>query len=281
MTSRLVSTVGTWGYQGSSCNIPSHPANGGFSLPPGKSRTFSVPDDWCSGRIWARTRCSSSSGVFKCETGDCGPGISCTVTGQAPATLAEFTLGYPSASKPDFYDMSLVDGYNVGMQIRPVKGKKVPNVPKQFNCGTAQCGTPKKPFKMALCPKELRTKNNRHCMSICQAVVQKNTQDVAYIKNYNQALVCCSCDCGPNCGCDDGKNAACKYGCSPYHPTQPPYDYTWKGVCDANDWPKSSLDGISYFDVFKRQCREAYSWQFDDLSSTYQCSQANYEIRLY
>jgi hypothetical protein len=272
------SVVGTWGYS-QNCATPTHPGEGGFSLAPKQSKTFSVPDDWCSGRIWARTRCSSSSGVFKCETGDCGPAIPCQHTGNAPATLAEFTLG--GSTKPDYYDMSLVDGYNVGMEIRPVKGQKLPNfTPAKFNCGTARCGTPTRPFKMSLCPKELRTKNNRHCMSICQAVVQKNTQDVAYIKNYNEALVCCSCNCGANCGCNDGKNAACQYGCSPYHPTQPPYDYPWNSVCDAKEWPKSSLK-TSYPDVFKKQCPEAYSWQFDDLSSTYQCKQANYVITLY
>jgi hypothetical protein len=268
----------TWGYS-QNCAVLTQPGKGGFVLPASKSKTFSVPDDWCSGRIWARTGCStSSSGVFKCKTGDCG-GLKCTVTGEAPATLAEFTLG--SIDSPDYYDMSLVDGYNVGMEIRPVNGEKVPNMPNQrYNCGAIQCGTPKKPFKMSLCPKELRTRNNQYCMSICQAVVQKNTQNAAYIKNYNQAQVCCSCDCGPSCGCEDGKNVACKYGCSPFHPTQPPYDYTWKGVCDAKEWPKSSL-GMSYTDVFKKQCPDAYSWQFDDLSSTFQCKQADYVITVY
>lgn len=30
--------------------------------------------------------------------------------------------------------------------------------------------------------------------------------------------------------------------------------------------------------LFKRQCPHAYSWQFDDLASTYQCVDADYTI---
>ena len=150
----------------------------------------------------------------------------------------------------------------------------------KYNCKTAQCGTPAKPFNLKNCPKELLSIDGKRCLSICQAVVQQNTQDTAYLQKIDRAQVCCECACGPECGCDDGKNAACKHGCSPYHPTSPPYDYQWKGVCDASKWPKSSK-GKAYPSVFKSQCPDAYGWQFDDHASTYHCRGADYTVSFY
>lgn len=87
----VLTNAGTWGYH-QNCAVPYHPEDGGFELRKGKSKVMRVPNDWCSGRIWARTKCSTASGAFKCETGDCGPGVKCIGTGAAPATLAEFTF---------------------------------------------------------------------------------------------------------------------------------------------------------------------------------------------
>lgn len=96
-------------------------------LPPcPAAQALKVPDDWCSGRIWARTKCSSASGAFTCESGDCGPSVQCSGTGRPPATLAEFTLGGAPGATADTYDISLVDGYNVGVKVTPVGGTKIP-----------------------------------------------------------------------------------------------------------------------------------------------------------
>ncbi|KAH9617885.1 hypothetical protein KSS87_023512 [Heliosperma pusillum] len=89
----------------------------GFTLKPGKSRTFTFPKSW-SGRIWARTHCSvNSDRKFSCLTGDCASGVvPCGGAGAIPpATLAEFTLN--GAGGLDFYDVSLVDGYNLPMLV--------------------------------------------------------------------------------------------------------------------------------------------------------------------
>ncbi|KAJ6409908.1 hypothetical protein OIU84_009405 [Salix udensis] len=88
----------------------------GFELPKDSSRSFIAPTGW-SGRFWARTGCNFvESGVGSCSTGDCGSGqVECNGLGAAPpATLAEFTLG---SGGQDFYDVSLVDGYNLPMVI--------------------------------------------------------------------------------------------------------------------------------------------------------------------
>ncbi|GER50269.1 pathogenesis-related thaumatin superfamily protein [Striga asiatica] len=89
----------------------------GFTLRSGGSRTLRVPRAW-SGRVWARTHCSAASGErFSCATADCASGrVECGGAGAIPpATLAEFTLNGDAGL--DFYDVSLVDGYNLPMLI--------------------------------------------------------------------------------------------------------------------------------------------------------------------
>nr|VDD64487.1 unnamed protein product [Brassica oleracea] len=90
-------------------------ADGGFRLSPNASVQLTPPSRW-SGRIWARTGCNfSSSGQGKCATGDCGGVLKCAAAGGVPpVTLAEFAIG-----DTDFYDVSLVDGYNVKIGIKP------------------------------------------------------------------------------------------------------------------------------------------------------------------
>nr|CAB3446458.1 unnamed protein product [Digitaria exilis] len=91
----------------------------GFQLAPGQSQTLSAPAGW-SGKLWGRTLCSTdTTGTFTCVTGDCGSGRPDCAGGNAapPATLAEFTLDGSGAM--DFYDVSLVDGYNLPVLVAP------------------------------------------------------------------------------------------------------------------------------------------------------------------
>ncbi|KAJ0010985.1 hypothetical protein Pint_34349 [Pistacia integerrima] len=93
----------------------------GFELLKDASRSFLAPTGW-SGRFWARTGCNfDGSGAGSCSTGDCGSGqVECNGLGAAPpATLAEFTLG---TGGQDFYDVSLVDGYNLPMLVETSGG---------------------------------------------------------------------------------------------------------------------------------------------------------------
>ncbi|KAJ6846356.1 putative thaumatin-like protein 1 [Iris pallida] len=130
----------------------------GFSLPSSTSRSFQAPAGW-SGRFWARTGCSldSSSDHFSCLTGDCGTSqVECSGSGAAPpATLAEFTLA--SGSGMDFYDVSLVDGYNLPVTVEP---------------GSAECASTGCASNLNLmCPPELRVGEGvgRACRSACEA----------------------------------------------------------------------------------------------------------------
>ena len=91
------------------------PVGGGTQLDPGQTWTVDVPAG-TAGMFWGRTNCSFVGGNGHCGTGDCAGALNCTVSGQPPTTLAEFSLGGGSAGgNQDFYDMSVIEGYNLPM----------------------------------------------------------------------------------------------------------------------------------------------------------------------
>lgn len=90
-----------------------------MKLEPGESWILNVPAGTPSGRVWPRTGCSfNGAGNGSCQTGDCGGVLVCRSSGKPPVTLAEFTVGVGGDS--DFFDISLVDGFNVPMDFLPV-----------------------------------------------------------------------------------------------------------------------------------------------------------------
>ncbi|KAJ8752160.1 hypothetical protein K2173_003768 [Erythroxylum novogranatense] len=100
------------------------PSTTGFSLRPGEAKVISVETNW-NGRVWGRTLCTqnSATGNFSCVTGDCGTNnLECSDRGAnyPPVTLAEFSLNVTNGH--DFYDVSLVDGYNLPLIITPQGG---------------------------------------------------------------------------------------------------------------------------------------------------------------
>ncbi|CAN7081608.1 unnamed protein product [Brassica oleracea var. botrytis] len=193
----------------------------GFELASGGSRSFQAPASW-SGRFWARTGCSfdSQTGQGTCLTGDCGSNqVECNGSGaKPPATLAEFTIGSgpeDPTRKQDFYDVSLVDGYNVPMVVEASGGS-------EGNCLTTGCVTDLN----QRCPAELRFGSGSACKSACEA--------------FGSPEYCCS-----------GAYAS---------PTE----------C------KPSM----YSEIFKTACPRSYSYAFDDATSTFTCTSADYTITL-
>ncbi|XP_027343491.1 protein P21-like [Abrus precatorius] len=94
------------------------PTGGGKQLNPGESWGINVAAGTAGARIWARTNCNfDGSGRGHCQTGDCGGALQCTAYGTPPNTLAEFALN--QYNNLDFYDISLVDGFNVPMEFSP------------------------------------------------------------------------------------------------------------------------------------------------------------------
>ncbi|CAK7357025.1 unnamed protein product [Dovyalis caffra] len=100
----------------------------GFTLKPGQNAFYNATTAGWSGRIWARTDCNfDKNGTGKCQTGSCGTSLKCTGPSSPPNTIAEFTL----SNDVDFYDISLVDGFNLPLVIAPINGKG--------NCSIAGC----------------------------------------------------------------------------------------------------------------------------------------------
>ncbi|KAL4632196.1 hypothetical protein ACB092_04G034600 [Castanea dentata] len=188
----------------------------GFELDSGASTTLDVPATW-SGRIFARTQCSTdSTGKFSCLTADCASGqVACNGAGAIPpASLVEFTLSGSGGN--DFYDVSLVDGFNLPLSITPQ--------------GAASCQSTSCPANVnSVCPKEL-------------AVT------------------------GP-----DGSVIACKSACLALN--QPQY------CCTGAFGTPATCPPTNYSTIFKNQCPQAYSYAYDDKTSTFTCpTGANYLI---
>lgn len=183
----------------------------GFELPKGTSRSFQAPTGW-SGRFWGRTGCNfDGSGHGSCVTADCGSGqVECNGAGATPpATLAEFTLG---SGSQDFYDVSLVDGYNLPMIVEGSGGSGA--------CATTGCVTDLN----RSCPNELKTAAGAACKSACEAF------------------------------------ASPEYCCSGA--------YNSPATCKPS----------TYSSIFKAACPKSYSYAYDDATSTFTCSGADYTI---
>ncbi|KAL6953616.1 hypothetical protein U1Q18_042486 [Sarracenia purpurea var. burkii] len=146
---------------------------GGIALKSGQSIVFTAPVSW-SGRIWARTGCKfDNNGNGTCQTGSCGSALKCTASGDPPASLAEFTL-----AATDFYDVSLVDGFNVPIVVTPINGRG--------NCSIAGCDEDVLPK----CPTELAVKSGGKtvaCRSACDVL---NTDEYCCRGVYGNAAVC-------------------------------------------------------------------------------------------
>eukprot|EP00253_Pinus_taeda_P013298 PITA_13298 len=97
------------------------PVGGGQALGQGQSWSVDVPAGTSAGRFWGRTGCSfDASGTGSCSTSDCGGVLSCTLSRQPPATLVEYTLN--GGNNQDFYDISVIDGFNVPLSLTPSDG---------------------------------------------------------------------------------------------------------------------------------------------------------------
>ncbi|KAJ1295874.1 hypothetical protein BS78_01G256400 [Paspalum vaginatum] len=195
----------------------------GFALAPGESRAVAAPAGW-SGRLWGRTLCAAdgATGRFACATGDCGSGdVQCNGGGAAPpATLAEFTLD--GSGGLDFFDVSLVDGYNLPMLVTPTPSSSA-SATAGSGGGNGKCAPTGCAAELnAACPADLRVTAAADgpvaCRSACDA--------------FGDAQYCCS---GAY-----GSPSACKPS--------------------------------AYSEFFKAACPRAYSYAYDDATSTFTCA---------
>ncbi|KAF6208553.1 hypothetical protein GE061_017011 [Apolygus lucorum] len=199
------------------------PDGGGFALGSHQTRDINVARNW-AGRIWPRTECERSG---HCKTGDCGNRIQCNGAGGVPpVSLAEIT--FAGAGGLDYYDISLVDGYNIPIKMEPTDGFQRRG--GRYDCKAAGCHADLN----AICPKELAVRNGGRtiaCMSACM--------------KFNTDQYCCR-----------GR-------------------FNTPATCKSSHWP------VNYPAIFKRACPDAYSYAYDDTTSTFTCKgapAANYQV---
>jgi hypothetical protein len=89
----------------------------------GYSFQVGVDNGW-SGRIWGKTGCTTTAGKTTCQSD------------AFPASLAELTLT-TTATGLDFYDVSLVDGFNLPIALDAVGYTPDPAHP--YDCGSPTC----------------------------------------------------------------------------------------------------------------------------------------------
>lgn len=165
-----------------------------FVMAQNTNTTGYLPHGWI-GRIWARADC-----MILGATATCGAGI--------PLTLGEFAFdGYANL---DYYDISLVDGFNITMGIAPQGGPP-------GTCHAPICST--------------------NILATCAS-------DLQQLGDQNKVIACLS-------------------GCSRYH--------TDADCCqNANNSP-ATCPQPSQAVPFKQACPDAYSYPYDDSSSTWTC----------
>nr|GLL45168.1 osmotin-like protein TPM-1 [Ipomoea trifida] len=97
------------------------PIGGGRRLDRGQNWTINIPPNSKPGSVWGRTNCNfDGSGRGSCQTGDCGGVLRCTdEAGKPPKTLVEYSLN--QFNNLDFYDISLVNGFNIPLSFSPTK----------------------------------------------------------------------------------------------------------------------------------------------------------------
>ncbi|KAF1833071.1 thaumatin family protein [Decorospora gaudefroyi] len=121
------------------------PAQTGFELQTGETLNQTVSEDW-QGRVWGRTNCSfnsdgsaAESGSGRaCLSGDCNGALNCQVGGDVPVSLAEFALDVGDGNT--YYDISLVDGYNIPLAIvlQPLDNATLEDIPPNLTNPSCQ-----------------------------------------------------------------------------------------------------------------------------------------------
>ncbi|KAF7548767.1 hypothetical protein G7046_g8559 [Stylonectria norvegica] len=235
------------------------PGTGGFELAEGQTKRLWVSPNW-QGRIWGRTNCTVNGDSCACKTGDCFKKLSCEFSGATPATLAEFNLAGGINSAQTFYDISLVDGYNLPIGINYIPAKNTTFIPPNLtNCAciatagwiysSSSTGTYYTNSSFPV-PLEMRESNDairRWCPWPYLAFPPTKPGDgiYPYPDDYIQRPDFAPC----NSACAaTGEDKECCVG--KYHDPK---------VCKPSDYSRAA----------KAMCPDAYSYAFDDQKSTF------------
>ncbi len=251
----------------------------------GEKIVFHVDVAW-AGRFWPRTGCKfndkglcPNTGADCCDAGGCVNkdhqfAKGCFYSGNPPVLLIEPTFDAPSGNGPiDYFDTSMVDGYNVLMSIAAIANtynpSPDPGMDPKYWCTTAGCNSSPE------CPEFLKDSKG-NCWSPCQHAIRTG------LPTAEQEKLCCTCSMTEPITCPE---SACDghYGCSPYvKDTEGKQKYPPNMCCDP--WGKLNNNRpwdqkyIEYIDDVKKACPEVYAWQFDDFKSTINCRKTNGQV---
>jgi len=159
------------------------PFNGGWRMNSSEEVTLELDHGW-SGRFWGRTNCDQWGW---CETGDCGGKIECAGAGGIPpATLVEFSFDTPGG---DYYDVSLVDGYNIPMGIMPRNATRSPfGGDWRYHCQYAGCNVGED--LNDICPPELQLNSSGQVIACMSACWKFNEDQYCCRGNYSTPATC-------------------------------------------------------------------------------------------
>lgn len=235
------------------------PDTHGFELAPGDSKHQTVGPTW-QGRIWGRTNCTTSGDTATCKTGDCFGKLDCEYGGAAPATLAEFNLAGGSTGTQTFYDISLVDGYNLPIAVVYHPADNTTYIPP--NLVNPSCiGTPG--YLAAFSKTGLTYTNSTYPMPYED--IQSNTDLSNWCPWDLQAFPPEKPGDGVYPYPDDNLErpvfdpckSACAFSNDPKDCCTGEYDDPW--VCEPSKYSANA----------KAMCPDAYSYAFDDQTSTF------------
>jgi hypothetical protein len=200
--------------------------------------------------FWGRTGCSDDDADLKCETGSAVSNKDYTdklraggVGSNYPATKGE--IFFDGAGDQHFYDISIVDGYNVPIQIEPVSGtfSSTGRKDSAYDCKAAGGSADLNAHVLAEAPLLAYNRSDKvvGVYSACKySVVHDGSENAAY---------CCNTPYGPKR--DKNKN---------------------NGIfCDPTTWP----DNVNSAKLFKSYYALAYSYAYDDEASTFTCKNKN------
>jgi hypothetical protein len=302
---------------------PVMPREGTWEMLPNSSLHINIPNSWLNTagntslngpRFWARTGCryNIQDDKAQCETGSCGGGAyDCSknnFAGQIPASLAEFC--FQCGNGLTYYDVSLVDGYNLSINIEPLDNPPAtnPNDPNDvFWCKSNTCNSGQD--LRSLCPEGFQLHNSDlnsyipgqpnniiGCFSNCgryeyPTAPLENCNDETDEKCRNWRQYCCQ---GPDYGHPCNSDADCKNGGACWTGNDRPISLNNPGTCQCRAYyrnpscpnnictnpqgappPGMCVDCIGD-DVIHQVCNRAYSWANDP--QTYNCSSKRYRI---
>ncbi|KAL3736867.1 hypothetical protein ACJRO7_025751 [Eucalyptus globulus] len=169
-----------------------------------------------------------------CETGDCGQ-LGCHgLIGTPPATLLQVWL-HADEAKPSFYDISLVDGFNLPISVQ--------TRPTQPECEIPGCSKPLN----SLCPKELQVVNGKGKVVACKsACLAFNTDEYCCRNEYATPDKC-----KPNVYSRLFKDACPGYYSHPYDSPRPLVSCASKEfeiIFCPNFWGVEQVPGWNYTD---------------------------------